>query len=859
VITAPKCLTLDEMARAIDANAKPDGRGAFQIHCPGPGHGDGDRRPSASLKMREDGKGGIIYCHAGCTAEQIMGGAGLTTAHLFFPTSNGNGHPPAKKKTKSKTIHETIDRAIDALRWSLEQHAGKLSLANRFRFVGGGMFTLRFHDETGKKHCGAVSKSGDGWIVGDPPKPLPLHIGGGGDELPASDTVYIFEGEGKADKGQQIGLASLSPSHGAKSADRHDWSMAKGKRAVICRDNDPAGIGFSNDVARLALAEGAIDVRIVNLCPDIDGGDIIDLAKRLEDDQKLKATILAVAEQAETVRPDTAAPASSDGQQKRNGNSGGSKKSSGAVTPANTTPSPDRPRVVLGTDEHRVIDEVEKALSADPELYHRGGVLVRVVRDSDRSDSISRPGGTPIISTATLPWTRERITRWAALLRVVQGKDGESEESAHPPQWLTPAVASRGVWPHLRRLDAISDAPILRPDGSIHQTPGYDERTGVLFQPSTTFPPIPEGANLDDADAAQARLMEIFCDFRFEAEEHRAAALAAVLTPLARHAFRGPAPAFLCDANVRGAGKGLFVQCGAEIVLGRSMPVCGYVHDSGEFAKRITSIAIAADPMVLLDNLTGHFGNDALDRALTAERWRDRLLGVSQMVDLPLLTTWYATGNNVQIGADTARRIIHIRLDVLDEHPEERANFRHPNLLGWVRENRPRLLVDALTILAAYANAGRPDQNLIPFGSFEAWSALVRSAVVWCGLPDPCATRARLAELTDTTADILGQLLNAVQQYDPHRTGFTVAEIVHRLYARDFAPCDLPAVAMRAALEALAGTPPGKSPSVRSIGTRLRTFRRRVVGGSFLDIDGSRKSSEGAVWRLFCSKNGGGQ
>jgi hypothetical protein len=514
----------------------------------------------------------------------------------------------------------------------------------------------------------------------------------------------------------------------------------------------------------------------------------------------------------------------------------------------------ERPRVVIGPDEHRVADETIEALAADDELFHRGGLLSRVIRDDDSKDGISRPEGAPTIAVAASPWIRERITLCTRLTKIVRKGDSESEESAHPPQWLTPAVASRGNWPNLRRLNAISDSPILRPDGSVHQMPGYDRTTGVLFNPSTPFPNIPDNVTQDDAAAAQSRLLEAFCDFRFEADEHRAAVLAGLLTPLARHAFLGPSPLFLFDANVRGAGKGLACQCSAEIVLGRSMPVCGYVHDPVEFGKRITSIAIAGDAMVLLDNLAGNFGNDALDRALTADRWRDRILGVSQMIDLPLLATWYATGNNVLVGADTARRIIHIRLDVLEENPEERSDFRHPDLLRWVRQNRAGLLVDALTILSAYIRAGRPDQKLTPYGSYENWSALVRSAVVWAGLPDPCATRARLIEVADTIADSLAQLIDAINQYDPHHLGFTVAEIVSRLYPREYPPQDSPAIAMRTALESLAGSPPGKPPSSRTLGNRLRSFRRRVVGGAYLDIDSERKNSAGATWRLYDAK-----
>jgi hypothetical protein len=508
--------------------------------------------------------------------------------------------------------------------------------------------------------------------------------------------------------------------------------------------------------------------------------------------------------------------------------------------------------IILGTDEFRVADETEVALSADEDLYHRGGAIVHVIRD-EVNDGISRPVDAPTIAVASSAFIREEATKFARFLKIVR-KDGEQlVVAAHPPAWLPAALASRGRWPKLRRLTAISDSPVLRSDGSIHQKPGYDPTSEVLFCPSIPFPEMPRDITIDEARAAQSRLMgEVFGDFRFEAPEHRAATLAALLTPLARHAFSGPAPLFLIDSNIRGAGKGLLAQCIAEIDLGREMAVCGYSNDSAEFAKRITSMALAGDSMVLLDNIEGNLGNDALDRALTGTRWRDRILGLNQMTDSPLLMVWYGSGNNVMVAADTARRIIHIRLDVLEEKPEERVDFKHPDLLGWVRQNRPQLLVDALTVLAGYIRAGRPDQKLTPFGSFEGWSGLVRSAVVWAGLPDPNATRARLAEMADTSADILGQLIEALLEYDRARRGFTVAEVLRQLYSYQCAMENPGAAAMRVAFEALAGSPPGKVPTPRQVGNGLRRYRRRVSRGHYLDID--RKSMNGVVWRLNESK-----
>ncbi len=116
---------------------------------------------------------------------------------------------------------------------------------------------------------------------------------------------------------------------------------------------------------------------------------------------------------------------------------------------------------------------------------------------------------------------------------------------------------------------------------------------------------------------------------------------------------------------------------------------------------------------------------------------------------------------HVVLLADTARRVCHIRLESPEENPENRSDLRHPNLEAYIRRRRGELLAAALTILVGYIRNGRPDQDLPAWGSFEGWSGLVRSAVVWAGLPDPAATRHELAEQADVTASHLGLLLDA--------------------------------------------------------------------------------------------------
>ncbi len=639
--------------------------------------------------------------------------------------------------------------------------------------------------------------------------------------LAASPEEWAFIAEGEKDVDQLVAMglvATCNPGGARKWGWLSDDSALRDRRVVIIADKDVAGREHAADVV-MRLRGRARELRVLELPGE--GKDASDWF----DGGGTAAELLKLVAAARDTAP--------------------------------TLPSPLRPNVLIDTEEHRVVRETIAALTADPDLYQRGGILVRVIRDRQPSDGVLRCDGSATIQALPAANLRERMTRVATFSKL--NRKGE-EVAAHPTPWLVSAIEARAEWDGVRHLMGVSDTPILRPDGSIWQQPGYDERTGVLFEPAggAVFPEVHPEVNIDDADVAMSTLFEVVCDFPFESQEHKSAWLAALLTPLARFAFTGPSPLFLIDANVRGAGKGLLAQTIGRIVLGREMPVSSYAHDREEMRKKLTAIAIAGDRLILLDNLEGMFGNDALDRALTSTRWKDRILGRSEEVELPLIPAWYATGNNVRVAADTMRRVIHIRLDCLSEQPEERHGFKHENLLAWVDAQRGRLLSAALTIVSAYLRAGRPSSTLKPFGSFEGWSSVVREAAVWLGLPDPCLTRTRLAESADSAADAMGQLLVAWRQYDSAGRGVVVSDMLRELYppARECMPRDEASDVMRAALENLVGSPPGKTPTARQVGNRLRHFRRRVIGGAYLDFNSKEYHRGGVVWRLHHVESG---
>lgn len=507
----------------------------------------------------------------------------------------------------------------------------------------------------------------------------------------------------------------------------------------------------------------------------------------------------------------------------------------GKSRPATITPATSGvPIIVVGTDEYRVNDLAAAVLAGDKDLYQRGGFLVQVVEaepGGNTDGGVWRQPGSPVIRLLPPALPRDRLTRSARWVKRVPGQEsGTEERPTHPPAWSVNAVQARGEWPGVRHLEAVVNYPVFLSDGSVLASNGYDPATGLLV----AMPPglrvvVPENPTAADVHAAVATIDDILFDFPFERPEHRAAWYAGLLTPLAWFGFQGPAPLTLIDGNVRGIGKGLLADLIALILTGRRFPLMGYTPDKEELRKRITSLAMEGERLILLDNLAGSVGNDALDMALTADRWKDRVLGGNAVFDGPLNLDWYATGNNVQLRADTARRSCHCRLETQVERPELRAGLKHPDRRRYVLENRGSLLSAALTILRGWHVAGRPRHELTPWGTFEVWSGVVREAVVWAGLSDPGETREALQSAADRDAMAMTALMNVLAIADPNGRGMTTAEIIDTA-RKPGDPAPAWAADLRAAVEELCGKLDGQA-----LGYKFRHFIRRKFGGRMID------------------------
>jgi len=388
-----------------------------------------------------------------------------------------------------------------------------------------------------------------------------------------------------------------------------------------------------------------------------------------------------------------------------------------------------------------VTAEAIEALAAHndpPEIFVRAGRLVRVREDEN---------GTPEIQPMDDPHVKGRLARVANYVRTTE----KGETKVIPPDWLVKDVGQLPYWP-FPSLEAVVEAPIMRPDGTIFDTPGYDPETRLYYRPGKGFEvgQIPTTPTHTDTQAAIRLLDEAVGEFPYEDGASAANVLALMLTPLVRQAVSGPVPLALIDKPQAGTGGSLLAETIAVIGSGRTAEMLGAPRDEEEWRKQITAKLAAGATMITVDNVEGSLYAPSLARALTARTWTDRVLGRSETVTVSQRATWIATGNNIQLRGDLPRRCIWIRLDARESRPWQRENFRHPDLLGWVTKNRSRLVHALLTLARAWFAAGRPKApNLPRLGSFEGWAETVGGMVAFAGIPDFLGNLAELYDKAD--------------------------------------------------------------------------------------------------------------
>jgi putative DNA primase/helicase len=386
----------------------------------------------------------------------------------------------------------------------------------------------------------------------------------------------------------------------------------------------------------------------------------------------------------------------------------------------------------------RVVNEAETALlGLGREIYQRGGMIVRPVltpvktfhdRDTEAWRILEVPSGYFAETLArAAQWFKydSRRRKWTAadvpglVIEAYQGRVGE---------WKLPVLA------------AITGTPRLRRDGSLHDTPGYDSVTGLLYKPECEFDPILERPTRDDAIANLGMFNDLLAGFPFVTPADKAVALSAILTALDRHNMPA-APLHGFSATIAGTGKSKLVDIVSILATGRPAAIKGQPGTEDELEKRLNSELLQGAAIITVDNCEHPLQSAFLCQMLTQETVSIRILGQSRNVVASTAATVMATGNNLQITGDLTRRTLLCSLDAGVEHPERRH-------FGWdakdiAADKRGRLVSAALTILRAWHVAGTRIERS-PLGGFEEWSQRIRAPLLWLGCDDPCDTTLKL-------------------------------------------------------------------------------------------------------------------
>lgn len=358
-----------------------------------------------------------------------------------------------------------------------------------------------------------------------------------------------------------------------------------------------------------------------------------------------------------------------------------------------------------------------------PWLFRAGGLPSWVVPDDEGRPTVAMLNDERLRHMLALVATWRKINRQGDLI------------PAPPPTGLVKSLLATPDT-NLPVLAGIVSTPVFGRSGTMLTEPGYHPDARLLYHaaPGFTVPPIPERPT--DAQIAAARTLildDLLGEFPFVSAAERAHAVALLLLGFLRAMIDGPTPLHLIEKPTPGTGATLMVDAIATILTGAGASVMTEGRDDEEWRKRITAKLRQIPSLILIDNLRNELDSSALAAALTAPFWEDRILGVSEMARLPIRCTWIATGNNPAFSNEMSRRLVRIRLDARVDQPWRRDGFRHPDLMGWVRSNRGKLVAACLTLCQAWIAAGRP-RGQRSIGSYENWAQTIGGALETVGI-----------------------------------------------------------------------------------------------------------------------------
>lgn len=369
-------------------------------------------------------------------------------------------------------------------------------------------------------------------------------------------------------------------------------------------------------------------------------------------------------------------------------------------------------------------DDVINRLREDPLLFDKGNNLAEIV--------FTDQGEVDVQLIDDIPSIKDLLGK---KFRFVELKKGEWV-NVNPPTDLCKIVLSRGKKRGLRPLRDIINAPYLRADASVVDEPGYDE----VSQSYLTLLPgveakVPLIPSIDEVFRALEYVWYPIKEFPFVDDVSRSACLSSMMTAAVRRSLP-VTPGALFTAPSAGSGKSLLAKIMGILLQGNAtLSVLPQTED--EIRKRITASLRTANTAIIYDNVAGSLRSTVLEGLMTTPFYSDRLLGASNLVNMPNTAMVIITGNNVMVEDGLSRRFLLTVIDPAVDQPYLRKFDLNPEV--YVRDNRVTMIKSLLTIVRGYLSSGAGRiTNDGRLASFEEWDDWVRQTVCWLATLPGC-------------------------------------------------------------------------------------------------------------------------
>ena len=400
------------------------------------------------------------------------------------------------------------------------------------------------------------------------------------------------------------------------------------------------------------------------------------------------------------------------------------------------------------------------------QIFQRDGRLVRLNRNLHvrGKNGLTVPADTQTLDGVTVdhqyqerkaltileiraPWLATRLNRSIQYVGPSAGKPGKKPRLKPrdvPLALVNQLLGDETQW-QFSPLFSTIEAPTLRADGAILDEPGYDPESGMFFDPGDTlFPKIKLDPTIAEGKAAIKFIDDEILDcFPFVDQPgyegvSRSVALAMMLTGPVRRGLP-IAPAFAADSNEPESGKSQLLKAAGALMTGREIAGRPFSDSEEERRKALGTAYLEGRPVLFFDNVVTIIEGAALEMALTTSVFEDRKLGSHEGIVAPTNSLTLFSANHVSVGGNGMTTRILVSRIVPTKPLAQRlkdGDFRHPNLINYVIENRPKLIAAVLTALRAFIIHG---QGEMPpsISRFPEWGRLIGNALIWYDYADP--------------------------------------------------------------------------------------------------------------------------